>query len=98
MHIEPEFTEGNHTVTAGLSVRTEFVGEGNQCDRSESPSDGASDLKHVPMPSANRDARCTDAHRIFLSVLPEVHLVATAVVKSAGEMRTPKRSHQMITL
>jgi hypothetical protein len=27
-----------------------------------------------------------------------LHLVATAVVKSAGEMRTPKRSHQMITL
>jgi hypothetical protein len=28
----------------------------------------------------------------------EVHLAAIAVVKSAGEMRTPKRSHQMITL
>jgi hypothetical protein len=26
------------------------------------------------------------------------HLAATAVLRSAGEMSTPKRSHQMITL
>ena len=26
------------------------------------------------------------------------HLAATAVVRSAGEMRTPKRSHQIITV
>jgi hypothetical protein len=26
------------------------------------------------------------------------HLAATVIVRSAGEMRTPKRSHQMITL
>ena len=29
---------------------------------------------------------------------PLFHLAATAVLKSAGDMRTPKRSHQMITL
>jgi len=27
-----------------------------------------------------------------------LYLAATAVLKSAGDMRTPKRSHQMITL
>jgi hypothetical protein len=30
--------------------------------------------------------------------LGERYFVATTVVRSAGEMRTPKRSHQMITL
>jgi hypothetical protein len=28
----------------------------------------------------------------------KLHLAAMALVRSAGEMRTPKRSHQMITL
>lgn len=56
--IEPEFAKGNHAVPAGLSVRTELVGEGNQCNGRESPSDGADDLKQELMPlSGVQDAR-----------------------------------------
>ena len=88
MDIEPEFTKRNHAVSAGLNVPTEFVGEGNQCDGDESPSHGGGDLK---------SARVRRSLSSYLRAV-EVHLAAIAVVKSAGEMRTPKRSHQMITL
>ena len=32
------------------------------------------------------------------NLVQQSHLAATVVVRSAGEMSTPKRSHQMITL
>jgi len=64
--IEPKFSEGNHAVPAGLSVCTELVGEGNQCDGGESPSDGAGDPKRESMlQSGTQDTRFSDAHRLF---------------------------------
>jgi hypothetical protein len=64
--IEPEFAEGNGAVRAALRIRIELVGEGNECDGSKSPSDGAGNLKQKPMPlSGTRHARFNDAHGLF---------------------------------
>ena len=67
--IEPEFTKGDHAVSAGLNVPAEFIGEGNQCDGGESPSHGGGDLKQEPtLLSCTQTARSSDVHRLLIVV------------------------------